>query len=62
MKKINEKIPEIDAKYKNPRNLCSGSVRQLNNKITEERNVRFFAFSLVYADGQDFKNSKESTV
>ena len=37
--KINEKIPEIDAKYKNPRNLCSGSVRQLNNKITEERNV-----------------------
>ena len=58
-KKINEKIPEIDAKYKNPRNLCSGSVRQLNNKITEERNVRFFAFSLVYADGQDFKNSRK---
>ena len=57
--KINEKIPEIDAKYKNPRNLCSGSVRQLNNKITEERNVRFFAFSLVYADGQDFKNSRK---
>ena len=57
--KINEKIPEIDAKYKNPRNLCSGSVRQLNNKITEERNVRFFAFSLVSADGQDFKNSRK---
>lgn len=44
--KINEKIPEIDAKYKNPRNLCSGSVRQLNNKITEERNVRFLHFRL----------------
>ena len=57
--KINSQIEDVDAKYKNPRNLCSGSVRQLNNKITEERNVRFFAFSLVYADGQDFKNSRK---
>ena len=57
--KINEKIPEIDAKYKNPRNLCSGSVRQLNNKITAERNVRFFAFSLVSAENVDFENSRK---
>ncbi|MDO5403303.1 MAG: NAD-dependent DNA ligase LigA [Eubacteriales bacterium] len=57
--KINEIIPEADAKYKNPRNLCSGSVRQLNNKITAERNVNFFAFSLVEADGVDFHNSRE---
>jgi len=55
---INEKIPEIDARYKNPRNLCSGSVRQLNNQITAERNVRFFAFSLVAADDVDFNNSR----
>ena len=51
--RINEEIPETDAKYKNPRNLCSGSVRQLNNKITKERNVNFFAFTLVSADGVD---------
>lgn len=45
--KINQEIEDIDAKYKNPRNLCSGSVRQLNNKITAQRNVHFYAFSLV---------------
>lgn len=56
--KINEQIPEADAKYKNPRNLCSGSVRQLNNKITAERNVNFFAFMLVLAEGVDFENSR----
>ncbi len=55
--KINEKIPEAEGKYKNPRNLCSGSVRQLNNKITAERSVRFYGFSLVKAD-VDFKNSR----
>lgn len=55
--KINDKIPEAEGKYKNPRNLCSGSVRQLNNKITAERNVRFYAFSVVKAD-VDFKNSR----
>ena len=58
-KKINEEIEDVDAKYKNPRNLCSGSVRQLNNKITAERNVKFFAFSLVKAEGVDFKNSRK---
>lgn len=57
--RINEQIPEEGAKYKNPRNLCSGSVRQLNNKITKERNVNFFAFSLVKADGVDFENSRK---
>ncbi len=57
--KINEGIGEIAAKYKNPRNLCSGSVRQLNNEITAKRNVNFFAFALVKADGVDFHNSRE---
>ena len=56
---INNKLPDTDAKYKNPRNLCSGSVRQLNNKVTAERNVRFYAFSLVSADGVDFRNSRK---
>ena len=56
--KINEEIEDVDAKYKNPRNLCSGSVRQLNNKITARRNVQFYAFSLVKADGVDFQNSR----
>ena len=57
--KINEEIVDIDARYKNPRNLCSGSVRQLNNEITAKRNVRFYAFTLVQADGVDFHNSRE---
>ena len=47
--KINAGIEDVDAKYKNPRNLCSGSVRQLNNEITARRNVRFYAYSLVSA-------------
>lgn len=53
--KINEEIEGIDAKYKNPRNLCSGSVRQLNPEITRERNVKFIAFTLVEARGQEFE-------
>lgn len=57
--KINDRIGDADARYKNPRNLCSGSVRQLNNEITAKRNVHFIAFSLVKADGIDFKNSRE---
>lgn len=57
--KINEGIEDVEAKYKNPRNLCSGSVRQLNNEITEKRNVKFYAFTLVKAEGVDFENSKE---
>lgn len=58
--KINAQIENPDEKYKNPRNLCSGSVRQLNNEITAKRNVNFFAFSLVRAEGVDFKNSVEN--
>ena len=58
--KINGEIADAEAKYKNPRNLCSGSVRQLNNEITARRNVRFFAFTLVKADGVDFHDSKEA--
>lgn len=57
--RINEEIAEEAAKYKNPRNLCSGSVRQLNNEITAKRNVKLYAFTLVRAEGVDFKNSRE---
>ena len=56
--RINETIEDVDAKYKNPRNLCSGSVRQLNNQITAERNVRFYAFALVSAQDLDMHNSR----
>ncbi len=51
--KINAEIEEVQAKYKNPRNLCSGSVRQLNNEITANRRVRFYAFTLVKAEGRE---------
>ena len=51
--KINDEIEDADARYKNPRNLCSGSVRQLNNEITARRNVRFYAFALVDAREAD---------
>lgn len=57
--RINEEIEDADARYKNPRNLCSGSVRQLNNEITAKRSVNFFAFSLVSAAEADFENSRE---
>ncbi len=56
--RINAEIEDVDARYKNPRNLCSGSVRQLNNEITARRNVRFFAFALVQAENVDFHNSR----
>lgn len=57
--RINRSIEEDENKYKNPRNLCSGSVRQLNNRITAERNVRLIAFALIRADGVDFGNSRQ---
>lgn len=65
--RINEKLEAeaaatgnlSEVRYKNPRNLCSGSVRQLNSEITARRNVRFYAFALVQADGVDFHNSRE---
>ncbi len=56
---INAGIREEGARYKNPRNLCSGSVRQLNNEVTAKRNVKFYAYSLVKAEGVDFRNSRE---
>lgn len=62
--KVNGEIDDADARYKNPRNLCSGSVRQLNNKITAKRNVRLYAFSLVSATENgmetDFGNDREN--
>lgn len=57
--RVNAQIPEEGAKYKNPRNLCSGSVRQLNSEITAQRNVRVILFRLVSAEGVDFDNSME---
>lgn len=58
--RMNAEIEDADAKYKNPRNLCSGSVRQLNNENTAKRNVRFYAFSLVKAEDAEFHNSLEN--
>lgn len=58
-KKINALLSE-EEQYKNPRNLCSGSVRQLNNGITAKRNVELYAFTLVEAEGVDFKNSQQN--
>ncbi len=64
---INEQIEDLSAKYKNPRNLCSGSVRQLDPSITAKRKVRLYPFSLESAEGSetagipapDFHNSNE---
>ena len=56
--KINASLPDTDSRYKNPRNLCSGSVRQLNSAVTAARHVRFYAFTLVSAEGVDFNNSR----
>lgn len=58
--RMNSEIADAEAKYKNPRNLCSGSVRQLNNEITAKRNVRFYAFTLVSAEEADFHDSREA--
>ncbi len=60
--KINAAIPDTEAKYKNPRNLCSGSVRQLNNEITAKRSVFFYAFSLVSTEGRENSNSVEENM
>lgn len=57
--RMNEELGEEEVKYKNPRNLCSGSVRQLNNEVTAKRNVRFYAYSLISAADEDFHNSQE---
>ncbi|MDE5782144.1 MAG: NAD-dependent DNA ligase LigA [Lachnospiraceae bacterium] len=55
--RINSELEDVDAKYKNPRNLCAGSVRQLSNEITQKRSVNFYAFALIKADGTEFNNS-----
>ena len=60
--KINASIEDVESRYKNPRNLCSGSVRQLNNEITAKRNVYFYAFGLVSAQGREEKNSVEENM
>ena len=57
--KINEEIADEGAKYKNPRNLCSGSVRQLNNEITAKRHIHFLAFALVSAENVEFTTRSE---
>ncbi len=57
--RINAEIEDVTAKYKNPRNLCSGSVRQLNNKITAERNVLFYVFALISAEDMEFATRSE---
>ena len=59
--KINASIEDVDSKYKNPRNLCSGSVRQLNSRITAERSVRFYAFSMVEPEDAELLNSFENS-
>lgn len=58
--RINSQIEDVEAKYKNPRNLCSGSVRQLNNEVTAARNVNFYAYSLIKAEDADFANSRKA--
>ncbi len=60
--KINAAIEDEALKYKNPRNLCSGSVRQLNSAITAERSVNFFAFALVQCDGKTFVTREEQVL
>ncbi len=56
--KINSLIPDTEEKYKNPRNLCSGTVRQLNSSITAERSVHFLAYNILDAD-INFKYNSE---
>ena len=59
--RINSEITDADAKYKNPRNLCSGSVRQLSSRVTAERNVRFYAFSMVEPEDAELLASFEDS-
>lgn len=58
-RRMNEELEDLDSRYKNPRNLCSGSVRQLNNEVTAKRNVRFYGFSVADVPDVDFHNSVE---
>ena len=56
---INAALPDTEAKYKNPRNLCSGSVRQLDSSITAKRSVYLYAFALILAEGSEFTTRHE---
>ncbi len=60
--KMNAEIEDVDAKYKNPRNLCSGSVRQLNSEVTAGRHVNCIIFALVQAEGGEFAVPDESRI
>lgn len=57
--KINEAIEDTDARYKNPRNLCSGSIRQLDPKVTAERKVSFYAFTLTLSEGLEMPSRRQ---
>lgn len=58
--RINAEIAEAEAKYKNPRNLCSGTVRQLSNEVTAQRNVLFYAYTLISSDVEkEFQTREE---
>lgn len=59
---LNQSFTDIQEKYKNPRNLCSGTVRQLNNQITAERNVHFYVYHLIEADFQDDMFSRKEEI
>lgn len=58
---LNRSFTDIQEKYKNPRNLCSGTVRQLNNQITAERNVNFYVYNLIETDtrGMEFQSKEQ---
>jgi len=43
--KINNNLPE-DERYKNPRNLVSGSVRQLDSNIAAQRHIKFIVWKV----------------
>lgn len=57
--KLNDSFSDIHEKYKNPRNLCSGTVRQLNNEITSKRNVFYYVYNLIQSDPDISFSQKE---
>ena len=56
--KMNEELDDDSSQYKNPRNLCSGSVRQLDSKVTAKRNVNCIIFALIESE-KKFKLKSE---
>ncbi|MBQ9872824.1 MAG: NAD-dependent DNA ligase LigA [Eubacterium sp.] len=59
---LNSTIEDAEAKYKNPRNLCSGSVRALNSEVTAQRSVRFYAFNMVEPEDQELRDKVGGTI